>query len=248
MAELATDLTGALDRGEIEAWFQPQLDLHGGGIVGAEALCRWHHPQLGILSPDTFIPLAEELGHIHGIGQFMAEQCWEAIDHWRQLGHQLDLSVNVSPLQLQDSSFTDWLRGRVSFSGAGRLTIEITESLPLEDVPALVPRLDELRSMGFGIAIDDFGVGQASLTQLRRLHGTELKIDRTLIVDASAETTERLIRVVDYARSTGIRVVAEGVETYDQLARVRELGCDRAQGYLIARPMPRSEVDALLAS
>jgi EAL domain-containing protein (putative c-di-GMP-specific phosphodiesterase class I) len=238
-----------MDRGEISAWFQPQFDLATGALVGAEALCRWTHPQLGIVPPAEFIPLAEASGEIERIGRFMAEQSYESLVEWSELPHPIDVSVNVSPAQLITSSFTDWITERMSPVGGrrGRLTLEITESLPLQDVAALVHRLDRLRSVGFGVAIDDFGVGQSSLVQLRRLHGTELKLDRSLVNDLSDRATEVLRRAIEFAHGLGIRVVAEGIETAAQLARMRELGCDRAQGFLLGRPMSRVQLRELLS-
>jgi EAL domain-containing protein (putative c-di-GMP-specific phosphodiesterase class I) len=248
MPDLATALEGAVDRGEMRAWFQPQVDIENGGIVGAEALCRWEHPREGLLPPGEFIALAEENGEIEAIGRFMTEQCFEALAEWSELGHAMDVSVNVSPVQLLGSGFTDWLADRLDRAHLRRstLTIEVTEHLPLENVPALVTRLDELRGTGLGISIDDFGVGQASLRQLRRLHGTELKLDRSLVIDLSSSTTAFLRKVVEAAHGLGIRVVAEGVETLQHLQRVRDLGCERAQGYLLGRPVPRPDFTRLL--
>jgi FOG: EAL domain len=249
MRDLPAALPGAVERGEIVAWFQPQVLLESGGIVAAEALCRWQHPRYGLLPPADFIPLAEETGEIESIGRFMAEQCLDALAEWEERGSPIDVSVNVSPVQLLGPAFTDWLAERLERMHLRRstLTIEVTEARPLENVPVLVQRLDGLRRVGLGIAIDDFGVGQSSLLQLRRLHGTELKIDRSLVTDLSAATTALLQRVVDAAHDLGIRVVAEGIETIQQLQRIRALGCDRAQGYLLGRPMTRAELTAQLA-
>lgn len=250
MRDLPTALAGAVDRGEIVAWFQPQVLLETGGIVAAEALCRWHHPRWGLIPPGEFIGVAEETGEIEPIGRYMAEQSLDALTEWEERGSPIDVSVNVSPVQLLGPAFTDWLAERLDRLHLRRsaLTIEVTEARPLENVPALVQRLDELRRAGLGIAVDDFGVGQSSLLQLRRLHGTELKIDRSLVTDLSAGTTALLRRVVGAAHDLGIRVVAEGIETIQQLQRIRELGCDRAQGYLLGRPMTRADLTAQLVA
>jgi EAL domain-containing protein (putative c-di-GMP-specific phosphodiesterase class I) len=250
MPDLAAALPGAVARGEIAAWFQPQIDISTGATVGAEALARWTHPEFGEVPPADFIPLAEESGEIDEIGRFMAEESFAAVEHWSSLVPPLDVSVNVSPIQLVTSTFTDWLAERLARLGTRRgvLTIEITESRPLENVAALVHRLNDLRAAGLGIAIDDFGVGQSSLVQLKRVHGTELKIDRSLVIDASEATTRLLRRAITAAHDLGIRVVAEGVETYAHLQRMRELECDRAQGYLIGKAMPRRAFDALLGA
>lgn len=246
--DLAEELRGAVARGEISAWFQPQIDVATGAIVAAEALCRWEHPQLGMIGPATFIPVAEDEGLIDEIGRYMAEQCYLALEAWSTTERPIDVSVNVSPLQLKSSEFTDWLAGQLehrTFEG-GRLTIEITESRPVVDIEAVVARLEGLRALGVGVAIDDFGAGHASLGQLERLHGTEVKLDRSLVSDLSDKATAEMANAITVARRAGIRVVAEGVETEEHLERVVQLGCERAQGYLISRPVPAADFASLL--
>jgi EAL domain-containing protein (putative c-di-GMP-specific phosphodiesterase class I) len=240
---LPEDLAGAVRRGEIAAWFQPQIDLRDGRVVAAEALCRWQHPVRGLVQPADFIPIAEETGLIEEIGVFMARQSCFAIEQWR-----IDVSVNVSPLQLETAGFTNWLEHQLSGVSLGdsTLTIEITEGHRIANVAAVVRRLDRLRALGIGVAIDDFGAGQSSLKQLRRLHATELKIDRSLVIDEAAG--ELVAQAVEAARSSGARTVAEGIETRDHLERMSRMGCDRAQGYLIGRPMPKQQMDALVAA
>lgn len=241
-AELARALKGALRRGELSAWFQPQLDLRTNQLVAAEALCRWHHPTWGAIPPTEFIPIAEDDGIIGEIGEFMATEAMSAMTDW-----DLDVSVNVSPAQLEDADFTSWLERMILRirRPARRLTLEITEGRHIGDVPALVARLDRLRGLGVGIAIDDFGSGQASLLQARRLHATELKIDRGLVIDDSPAASQIVAEAVALAHDAHIRVVAEGVETAEQLDKVTRLGCDRAQGYLLSRPVPRHDMARL---
>jgi EAL domain-containing protein (putative c-di-GMP-specific phosphodiesterase class I) len=245
IADMARALRGALSRGELSAWFQPQIDLHTSRLVAAEALCRWRHPTWGFVGPNEFIPVAEDDGTIVEIGEFMATEAISAMTAWN-----IDISVNVSPAQLEDATFTTWL-DRVIHRirrPARRLTLEITEGRHIGDVPALVARLDRLRGSGVGIAIDDFGAGQASLTQARRLHATELKIDRALISDDSPAAAEVVADAVTLAHDAHIRVVAEGIETREQLDKVKRLGCDRAQGYLLSRPVPRTQMARLAAA
>jgi len=245
VADLTRALRGALRRGELSAWFQPQIELQTKRVVAAEALCRWDHPQWGSIPPADFIPVAEEDGTIAEIGEFMATEAMTAMTEWG-----IDISVNVSPAQLEDAGFTTWL-GRMILRvrrPARRLTLEITEGRHLGDVPALVARLDRLRSTGVGISIDDFGSGQASLTQARRLHATELKIDRGLVSDDSPSASRVVAEAVELAHDAGIRVVAEGIETVDQLDKVTRLGCDRAQGYLLSRPVRRRDIARLAAT
>ena len=234
MPTLETALAGAVSRGEVSAAFQPQIDLETGGIVAAEALCRWEHPDLGAVPPIDFISAAEESGLIDELGYFMAEQSVQAMTRWG-----LDVSVNVSPFQLETSDFTDWLADRLTGvrTHGVSLTLEITESRAIIDVAPVLRRLEPLRDLGVGIALDDFGTGHSSLTQLRRLHGTEVKLDRSLVVDPSDAALDRMAEVVGVAHGSGIRVVAEGIENYGHLARVRRLGCDRGQGYLLGRPV-----------
>jgi diguanylate cyclase (GGDEF)-like protein len=246
--QITSALPGAFARGELTAWFQPQIDLATGVIVAAEALCRWEHPELGPVGPATFIPVAEDAGVIGELGEFMAEQACLALDAWSTAERPLDIAFNVSPVQLKTSEFGDWLAQRIGERRGihGRLTLEITESRPVIDVDAVVERLAHLRQLGVGVAIDDFGAGHATLDQLERLHGTEIKLDRSLVSDPSWQAEALIIDAVALARRSGVLVVAEGIETQEQLERVRELGCDRGQGYLIAHPMPWHEFAAML--
>lgn len=241
---VAAALQGAVDRGEMSAWFQPQFDLRTGRIVAVESLCRWRHPAVGMVSPDEFIPVAEDTGMIADIGEFMAQESCDAIDEWG-----IDVSVNISPKQLEDSTFTVWLERQLRrhSSDRGTLTLEITEGRRIDSLPAVVARLDRLCRLGAVVSVDDFGSGHASLTQARRLHASELKIDRMLIADGSAQTTRLLEGIVASAHSAGIRVVAEGVETAEHHERVIALGCDRAQGYFLGMPADRAATARLLA-
>lgn len=241
--DLETALSGAVSRGEITAVFQPQFDLATHQLVGAEALCRWTHPELGPVSPTEFIAAAEDAGLIDEIGRFMAERCCEMLTDWR-----LDISVNVSPYQLETPEFTEWLAECLASHRlrGGTLTLEITESRPIADIAPVLRRLEPLRRVGVGVALDDFGAGHASLTQLKRLHGTEVKLDRSLVADRSEAASQRMAQAIALAHRSGIRVVAEGIETADDLRRARDLGCDRGQGYLLGRPMPRKHLETLL--
>jgi EAL domain-containing protein (putative c-di-GMP-specific phosphodiesterase class I) len=241
--DLATSLVGAVTRGEIRAVYQPQIDLRTGRLVAVEALCRWQHSQLGVIPPDQFIPVAEDAGFIHEIGVFMAEQACAALDEW-----PIDVSVNVSPAQLETPDFTEWLRGCLGAKPgrARRMTLEVTESRPINDLAPLLRRLEPLRALGVGIALDDFGTGHSSVKQLKRLHGTEVKLDRSLVADDSPAVYDRMAALVELAHRSGIRVVAEGIETDADLDRARALGCDRGQGYLLGRPVRREEISRLL--
>lgn len=247
--QLTSDLEVALHEGDVYAEFQPQIDLGSGAIVGAEGLCRWTHWHGFSVPPDMFVSLAEDNGSIHELGRFMLEQGLAAVAGWRTADSGMEVSVNVSPTQLLEASFvgdvTDRLRGFGLSPDA--LTMEITESVPLRDLESILPRLRTLRDLGVGVSLDDYGTGHASPNQFARLPLTEVKLDRSLIRNAGAGSTDSLHAVVELAHGRGLRVVAEGIETAQQMAFARELGCDRAQGFMLGAPMPRSGLDALLS-
>lgn len=245
-----TDLHGAVGRGEIVPFFQPQVDLSTRHTVAVEVLCRWFHPQFGLVSPIDFIPVAEANGAILEIGKFMLEETCRAAAEWHDLGSPLGVSVNVSPIQLAQPNFFELLLKNLHRLQLPpqTLTIEITESLPIANLPMVIDRLGSLRDLGLGVSIDDFGTGYSSIAQLQSLPATELKIDQTLVQDNSDETKQLVSAVVGVVRARGIRVVAEGVETEAQLERVLEFGCDRAQGFLFSSPLARVGVDSLLGT
>lgn len=246
---LKSDLSSALQRGELFAYFQPQQDLATGRIVSVEALCRWQHPVLGLLSPTLFIPLAEEVGVIHEIGMFMLEQSYDAAMAWQRAGMDVEVSVNVSATQLATGAFAERVIRVARESGLRprTLTIEITESVPILELEPVVARLDQLRASGLGVSIDDYGTGHTSVSQLDDLPVTELKLDQSLVQNDSDALAEELALLVGRAHERDIRVVAEGVETFADLDRCRALGCDRAQGYLIGKPMAREDLESLLS-
>lgn len=244
-ARLARDLRGAASRGEMLAHYQPQLDLSSGRVVGVEALARWHHPERGPVGPSAFIPLAEWAGVIREIGDFMLHESSRQAAEWAATGIHLDLSINVSPNQLSNDEFCVEVQRTLERYDLDptTVTLEITEAEPILDLPQVAACLGLLRTIGVGVAIDDFGTGYSSLDQLRNLPATELKIDQSIIRGSQARARRLLNAVIEDAHAEGIRVVAEGVETQVQLDLAAELGCDRAQGYLIGRPMP---ADALV--
>jgi EAL domain-containing protein (putative c-di-GMP-specific phosphodiesterase class I) len=243
---LAADLVGAVGRGEIVAYYQPQVDVATEEVVAFESLSRWLHPELGIQSPLDFIPIAEELGLIDEIGTFMMDDGCRCVVELERRDIPIDVSVNVSALQLATPTLIDQLTSTLENIDLrpGALTLEITESRLIANRPKVADRLHALRDLGIGISIDDFGVGHSSVEQLLALPATELKIDRTIVQDAAS--TLLMATIVGLVRDRGLRVVAEGVETAEQFDRVHELRCDRAQGYLIGRPMPRTELEKFL--
>jgi EAL domain-containing protein (putative c-di-GMP-specific phosphodiesterase class I) len=246
---LIADLAGAVERGEIIAHYQPQIDVASGRIVAVESLSRWVHPQLGMQSPLVFIPIAEEFGMIDDIGDFMLDDACHFVASLRARDIPLEVSVNVSALQLATPAFFTRLAELISDLQLepGAITLEITESRFIANRPQVSKRLGALRDLGIGVSIDDFGVGHSSVEQVLALPASELKIDRLIVQDESATNGALLATIVRLVTDRGLRTVAEGVETEAQLQRVRELGCDRAQGYLIGRPMSRDDLEALLA-
>jgi EAL domain-containing protein (putative c-di-GMP-specific phosphodiesterase class I) len=244
---LASDLAGAVERGEILAHYQPQIDVATGRIVAVEALARWQHPELGLVPPDVFIPLAEEYELIGEIGDFMIDEGCRCASEWNTAGLDVEVAINVSAAQLLDLHFLDRLESNIRSRELepGNLIIEITESLPIVEIPAVSERLVALRALGLGIAVDDFGTGHSSFAQWLRLPVTEVKLDQSLVHDP-ADSRVLMITVVQLAHDQGLRVVAEGVETENDFDLVRELKCDRAQGYFFSRPGPEAEISALL--
>ena len=249
-SQLATDLPGASARGEIVAFYQPQIDIASGAVVGAEALSRWFHPRLGLVCPTVFIPLAEARGSIVEIGDHMLNIACEFGVSSARGGAAIDISVNVSAIQLRDGNFAAKALRTATHHGldARQLTIEITESQAVQNIAAVGDSFDLLRLAGVTVSIDDFGRGQSSVDQLLALQANELKIDQSLVQNCAADSRTLLAAVISFAHDKGLRVVAEGVETPAQLAAMTALGCDRAQGYLMGRAMPARTFDEFITA
>lgn len=244
---LEDDLWGSVARHEIEAYFQPQIDVATGEITAVEALARWRHPMQGLIAPVEFIPIAERTGIIHEIGAFMLEEGCRHAARWRRDGLAIHVSVNVSAVQLATPEVFEQLHALLGEHQLpdGTLTIEITESQVITDLADVATRLHRLRAIGLGVSLDDFGTGHSSLAQLRDLPITELKIDKSLIQENTSNGA--LIAVaVALLQERGVQVVAEGVETAEHLELVQRIHCDRAQGYLFGRPLPVDELDPVL--
>lgn len=244
-----TALAGAIERDELRAYFQPQVDLQTGRIVAAEALCRWEHPDWGFVSPEVFIPLAEEDDVILEIGRWMVDETCARSAEWLRHDLSVELAVNVSAMQLTTPEFFEYFEAAIAASGARprSITIEITESRHIADAALTSRLLAPLLALGVGVSIDDFGTGFSSVQQLVALPATELKVDQTLVQSSAEQKRTLLGTVVELARSRHLRTVAEGIETAEQLTLVRELGFDRAQGYLISKALPPADFEARLA-
>jgi EAL domain-containing protein (putative c-di-GMP-specific phosphodiesterase class I) len=247
--DIVETLSTAIERHQIVPFFQPQVDVVSKRVVAVEALARWDHPEHGLLPPEVFIPAAQHHGMMDDLGILMADAASRAAVTWIAAGYPIQVSVNVSATQLAGPRLTDWLHFLLERSElpAESLIIEITETNQFDDLPGVAGRLDELRALGLGIAIDDFGAGFSSFSRIDQLPATELKIDLSLVQDESDDGYATLIEIVEYAHARGIRVVAEGVETEEQAHRVEALRCQRAQGFLYGRPMPEADFTRLLA-
>jgi EAL domain-containing protein (putative c-di-GMP-specific phosphodiesterase class I) len=248
-----TDLRGAVERGEFELYYQPLVTLRSGRVTELEALLRWRHPSRGVVAPLDFIPLAEETGLIVPIGSWVLAEACRQVRAWQQRfprEEPLSLSVNLSVKQFAQPDFVAHMAGIVRASGLDPrcLKLEITESVAIDDPERTRGMLDELRQLGVRMYLDDFGTGYSSLGQLHRLSLDAIKIDRTFVMRMSEGPMHwQLVRTVrDLARNIGVTVIAEGVETAEQLGELRELGCESAQGYLFSRPVPGAEIEQLL--
>ena len=245
------ELRRGLERGEIVPYYQPIVQLGNGHLVGFEVLARWRHPERGLLGPDQFLPMAEETGLIGEVGAAVLRSSLAQLGRWRnstQRFSDLSVSVNVSVRQLMSSQLVDIVVEALAEAGvsAGALWLEITESALMADVKAATVALRELRSLGLHLAVDDFGTGYSSLTYLKRFPVEAIKVDRTFVNGLGIDQEDSTIveAVVNLGHSLGLSVVAEGVETPLQLNRLREIGCDRGQGYLFGRPRPAELVEA----
>ena len=244
------ELRRGIERGEVVPYFQPIVDLESGRALGFEVLARWLHPDRGLLPPFDFLPLAEETGLLVDLGSRILRDSMAQLAQWRAAGHAFancSLSVNVGTRQLVDPNFYDVVVEALAETGldADSLWLEITETALLADVKAATVALRELRSLGLHLSVDDFGTGYSSLTYLKRFPVEAIKIDRSFVAGLGIESEDSTIveAVVRLGQSLGLNVVAEGIESPLQLARLRELGCDRGQGYLFGRPRPAELIE-----
>jgi len=248
---METSLRHALDRGEFVLNFQPQVDIATGHIIGAEALAGWNHPEWGFVSPSEFIPLAEETGLIVPLGEWVLMEACRQAHAWHQQGWpDLRVSVNLSGRQLSQNGFPSRLAEilHVSKVAKGRLELEITESLLMQDLDQIAERLTAIAALGITISMDDFGTGYSSLSYLKKLPIDILKIDQSFVRDISSDPDDAAIvqAIIAMAHGLGIEVVAEGVEQAEQLAFLQRHRCDYYQGFYFSRPIPARQFEALL--
>jgi diguanylate cyclase (GGDEF)-like protein/PAS domain S-box-containing protein len=238
-------LRQALQREEFRVVYQPKIELATREVVGAEALIRWSHPKLGVVGPSRFVPVAEDSGMVVQIGDWMLRAVCRQIRQWQGEGLTLPVAVNVSARQFQQADLPDLVVSVLSETQvpARLLEIELTESAVMHDAEASVVALERLKSFGVQISIDDFGTGYSSLSYLKRLPLDVLKIDQSFVRDISSDPNDAAIvrAIITLARSLGMKVIAEGVETEAQLAFLNAYGCQYAQGYMFGQPMPAEE-------
>jgi diguanylate cyclase (GGDEF)-like protein len=246
--EVEAALRGALERGEFHLAAQPVVRFADGSLHGVEALLRWSHPDLGDVGPDEFVPIAEETGLIDAIGAWVVRAaCAAAVQAQRAVGPDLALGVNVSPRQLRDPGFSTVVERALAETGlrASLLVVEITETALLGSDPTTGHTLDALRALGVNLVLDDFGTGFSSLSMLKERPIDGIKIDRSFVAGLPTDKSSGAIvaAVVGMAQALGRSVTAEGIETAEQLAFLRALGCDLAQGYLLGAPMSFGEIE-----
>jgi len=249
--ELERALRTALQRNEFELYYQPQIDLRSGAVRGAEALIRWHHTELGLISPGRFIPLAEQTGLITSIGEWVLETACRQAQRWHTAGRpELTIGVNVSARQFHQRRLAGLVRDVLARTGLDprRLELELTESTLMQDTDGVLETFRELKALGVSLAIDDFGTGYSSLSYLKRFPIDVVKIDQTFIRDLTTNTEDASITraIIAMARSLDMRTIAEGVETRDQAALLSAYDCDEIQGMFFSGPLPAGEFERLL--
>lgn len=243
---LENQLRNALQRDEFELYYQPKLDISGNQVTSVEALIRWHNPAFGLVSPDSFIPLAEASGLIVPIGQWVLKEACRQLVRWRRSGFQnLSVAVNLSAVQFRQPDLVENIQTALHVTGldANALILEVTETAVMRDAESTIQTLNGLRALGVVLSIDDFGTGHSSLAYLRRFPIGELKIDRSFIQNVTTDADDAAIcsTIIGLARILRIKVVAEGVETEAQLNWLRAEGCDLVQGYFLSHPQAASD-------
>jgi diguanylate cyclase (GGDEF)-like protein/PAS domain S-box-containing protein len=249
---IENDLRHAMQRGEFELYYQPKMDLETGTITGAEALIRWHHPELGLVPPARFIPIAEECGFIVPIGRWVLREGCRQVRDWQEAGLQkISIAINISPVELRAKDFVAGVRAVLTETGLEPhcLELELTETFLMQDSRSTAVVLESLRDMGVQLALDDFGTGYSSLSYLKRFPISTLKIDKSFVRDLTTDADDASIvcAVISMGKSLHIQVVAEGVETQEQLAFLKEQICPAGQGYYFSEPLTACAFARLLA-
>jgi len=250
---LERSLHHAFDRQEFVIHYQPMIELDTYRVVGAEALIRWNNPELGLLSPDEFIPVAEDCGLIFPIGEWVLRTACAQMKQWHRAGHgDLHVAVNLSARQFQQHDLTSMIERILEETGlpASSLDIEITESTAMHNAEMSLAIMTRLKQMGIRLSIDDFGTGYSSLSYLKKFPIDTVKIDQNFVRDLTASPNDGAIisAVISMARALNLRVVAEGVETEEQLEFLRRQHCETIQGFLYSHPLPAEEFEGVLVA
>jgi EAL domain-containing protein (putative c-di-GMP-specific phosphodiesterase class I) len=251
--EIEKDLRRALAQNEFELYYQPQVEIKSGRIIGVETLLRWKHPERGLVSPVEFIQVAEETGLIVQLGEWVLCTACQQLAEWQAAGlPEITVAVNVSVRQFRQEAIITTAEKALKESGieARQVELEITESMLLDNADINTSILNRLHDMGFQLALDDFGTGFSSLGYLKRMPFHVLKIDRTFVQDIGIEADETAIAVsiIGLAHNLGMKAIAEGVETAEQRAFLKTHNCDYEQGYLFSRPLPADVLAQLLTN
>ncbi len=248
---LESRLVKAIASGELTLNYQPKVELSNDTVVGVEALMRWHEPEIGAISPEVFIDLAETTGHIVDLTEFAIQRTCRDLSRWLQIMPHLNAAVNITPSIIQTPEIVDVVRNASNIWGVSpqSLTMEVTENALMLDPKASHAVLTQLRDLGARVSIDDFGTGYSSLAYLKEIPADELKIDRTFVMGMLEDPDD--YKIVDHtlsiAKSFGLSVVAEGIESKEMLDELRKLGCDYAQGYFLGRPAPAEDFEASIS-
>jgi Amt family ammonium transporter len=251
---LSTDLSSAIDNGEVLVFYQPTLSLSEQRITGFEALARWLHPEKGMLSPDEFIPLAEDSGAIQSLGRLVLHEACRQAKEWQDnyaSMRDIKMSVNVSARQVR-SGLVEVIKEALDASGLapGCLVLEVTESVLINNHERAIELLAEVKALGVRVALDDFGTGYSSLNYLKRFPIDVLKIDRSFIDSIDHDDRDNLLvqTIIDLGHTLNLDIVAEGIERPEQVSRLVALNCDSGQGFLFAKPMDRHAAEDLVKS
>jgi diguanylate cyclase (GGDEF)-like protein len=249
--KLENDLRHALERNELVLYYQPKIDLVSGRVNSVEALVRWRHPEIGMIPPDEFIPIAEQTGLITSLGYWVLETACRQVREWHDAGYEhLTVAVNLSAVQFRQHDLLEQIHNTLEETGicAHQLELEITESTIMEDIDTASSTMRALHCSGVRISIDDFGTGYSSLSHLKRFPINTVKIDRSFIRDITTDPDDAAIvsAIIAMSHNMGLKVIAEGVETQEQLEFLRTMDCEEVQGFLFSPPVPHPEAYALL--
>ena len=247
---LMSELRQAIESEQLQVYYQPKALIDSGRIYGAEALVRWKHPKHGQISPDEFIPMAERTRMIKHLTFWVLTQAFKHCAEWQQQGFDLTISINLSAKDLHDPELPDIVTGLAATAGIkpGNIMLEITESSIMTDPDRTMLIIQRLHSMGYRLSIDDFGTGYSSLAYLKKMPLTELKIDKSFVMDILQSDNDAVIvnAIINLAHNLGLQVTAEGVENQEIMNKLGEYGCDIAQGYFLSRPIPHAEFNQYL--